>query len=79
MGQWVGAWGGDWIGGTTTDGNPIVITALHAAGAGLSVLSPICVRAALPVAQAYGGSYTPLPRLARKTKENDEAFLLFVL
>jgi hypothetical protein len=104
QGQWLGGWGGEWLGDTAGGGNPVVAAALKVSGTGAAqitakqvisaalvgvgssdyLMSAVTVGGEPPVEPhaPTGGGYSravPMRKEAKKTRENDEAFLLFVL
>ena len=78
QGQWQGTWGGNWLGGATESGNPIVIAAIHASGAGTASFSPIA-QTAIPEYQYDGSSRLILRRIAAKRKREDEELLMYFM
>lgn len=88
VGNWAGSWGGSWLGGTTPDGNPIVIAALHASGAGHAFLTAtLFANPAPPPGNGPSGGvswlrgyapkfdYSPKPPRSRRARRNEILFL----
>lgn len=55
QGHWLGRWGGNWVGGSTDAGNPILIAALDVGGVGSAVLIAQTIDGRPPTAIAPAG------------------------
>jgi hypothetical protein len=85
QGQWIGTWGGDWLGGVSASGNPIVIAAMHATGLGSALLLAQALNVSQPPVNGPSGGpnwlagYSPnfgqKPATKRRNKRDELLFL----